>query len=699
MNVISNVNVCGGSLRRVEHESTSTKTKMTFAVFTPPTQLPPKSGFPALIWLSGLTCNDTNFCQKAIPAFSVAASEGVSLIMPDTSPRGAGIAGEDESYDFGTGAGFYLNATKAPWSENYNMYSYITEELPSLLSQGSNEASWKINQNLLSISGHSMGGHGALTIAFKSPLKYASVSAFAPIVDPLNCPWGKKVFDGYLENPLEEGNNYSAVSLLKNSDNGFNDSLGEILIDQGANDEFLENQLCPGSLQQAAKDVGQKLRFRTHEGYDHSYYFVASFVAEHVSFAANALRKRAQAQQAAVEQAATQQVAAASQSAAESSKLEPIECQAMIAFAPNEPLRKETIIVAPPKAGEVRVKVIANALCHTDVYTWSGQDPEGLFPSILGHEAGAIVEAIGEGVTSLKVGDHIVPGYTPQCSSPQCIFCMSPKTNLCPTIRSTQGGGVMPDGTSRFTLKSDGSTIYHFMGCSTFSEYTVLAEISCAKINMAMPLEKACLFGCGVATGLGAVMNTTKVHAGATVAVFGLGAVGLAVIQAASMVGASRIIAIDINPDKYLAAQSFGATDFVNSKELPEGVSIQSHIVSMTKWGVDFSYDCTGNVEVMRAALECAHRGWGMSCVIGVAASGQEIKTRPFQLVTGRKWVGTAFGGWKTRTDIPRLVDQHLDGKLPIDGYITHTLQGVGETNEAIKVLKSGNCLRCVVVY
>jgi S-(hydroxymethyl)glutathione dehydrogenase/alcohol dehydrogenase len=317
----------------------------------------------------------------------------------------------------------------------------------------------------------------------------------------------------------------------------------------------------------------------------------------------------------------------------------------------------------------------------------------------LGHEAGAVVEAVGPGVTTLKVGDHVVPGYTPQCASPQCIFCMSPKTNLCPAIRSTQGQGLMADGTSRFTLKKDGSTIYHFMGCSTFSEYTVLAEMSCAKIAAEMPLEKACLFGCGVSTGLGAVMNTTKVEAGATVAVFGCGAVGLAVVQAAKMVGASRIICIDVNPDKFTAAVTFGATECVNSAALPAGTTIQSHIVAMTKWGVDYSYDCTGNVEVMRAALECAHRGWGVSCVIGVAASGQEIKTRPFQLVTGRKWVGTAFGGWKTRTDVPKLVDKHLAGLLPVDAYVTHTLSGVAATNEAITVLKGGQCLRCVVIY
>ena len=273
---------------------------------------------------------------------------------------------------------------------------------------------------------------------------------------------------------------------------------------------------------------------------------------------------------------------------------------------------------------------------------------------------------------------------------------MSPKTNLCPKIRSSQGKGVMPDGTSRFSLE-DGTVLYHFMGCSTFAEYSVLAEISCAKIAPTMPLYKACLFGCGVSTGMGAVLNTTKVYPGATVAVFGLGAVGLAVIQAAKTVGAKRIIAVDINPDKFELARQIGATDTVDPTACEKPV--QQVIVGMTQWGVDFSYDCTGNVQVMRAALECAHRGWGTSCVIGVAASGKEISTRPFQLVTGRKWVGTAFGGFKTRTDVPKLVDQHLAGELPIDHFITHTLQGVDKTMEAIHILESGKCLRCVVLY
>jgi S-(hydroxymethyl)glutathione dehydrogenase/alcohol dehydrogenase len=357
----------------------------------------------------------------------------------------------------------------------------------------------------------------------------------------------------------------------------------------------------------------------------------------------------------------------------------------------------EEIEVGAPRAGEVRVRVIANALCHTDGYTWEGRDPEGLFPCILGHEAGCVVESVGPGVTSVAPGDHVVPCYTPQCSGPECIFCQSPKTNLCPKIRSTQGSGAMPDGTSRFTIKSTGASLYHFMGCSTFSEFTVLAEISCAKIAPEAPLEKMCLLGCGVSTGWGAVWNTCKVEPGASVAVFGLGAVGLAVIQAAKIAGASRIIGVDINPNKFARAICSGATECVDSSKLDKPV--QQHIVGMTKWGVDYSFDCTGTVQVMRAALECAHRGWGMSCVIGVAASGKEISTRPFQLVTGRKWVGTAFGGWKSRAQVPKLVERHLDGELPIEQYITHQFHGVENTNDAFHALHSGECLRAVVIY
>jgi len=373
-----------------------------------------------------------------------------------------------------------------------------------------------------------------------------------------------------------------------------------------------------------------------------------------------------------------------------------IKCKAAVAWAPNEDISIEEIEVAPPKAGEVRVKVVANALCHTDIYTLTGQDPEGLFPCVLGHEAGAIVESVGPGVTSVAPGDHVIPCYTPECREASCIFCASPKTNLCPKIRSSQGSGYMPDGTSRFTCK--GKELYHFMGCSTFSEYTVLAEISCAKVDPAAPLEKICPLACGVATGWGAVWNNTQVEKGSSVAVFGLGAVGLAVIQAAKIAGAARIIAVDVNPGKYDIAKQLGATDTVNPKELGD-VKVQNKIVEMTKWGVDYSYDCTGNTEVMRAAIECAHRGWGMSCVIGVAASGKEIATRPFQLVTGRRWIGTAFGGWKSRTYVPQLVDKVQSGELKVDHFITHNFDGVESWPDAIHALHGGECLRAVVKY
>jgi len=310
--------------------------------------------------------------------------------------------------------------------------------------------------------------------------------------------------------------------------------------------------------------------------------------------------------------------------------------------------------------------------------------------------AGSIVESVGPGVTSVKPGDHVVPCYTPQCSRPECIFCISPKTNLCPTIRGTQGSGMMPDGTSRLSCK--GKPLYHFMGCSTFSEYAVIAEISVAKINKAMPLEKASLFGCGVATGLGAAWNTVKVEAGQSVAVFGLGAVGLSVVQACKISGASMIIGVDLNPDKFKLAAKFGCTHFVNPADHDNPVQ-QVIAGELTKWGCDATFDCTGNVNVMRSALECAHRGWGQSCVIGVAAAGKEIATRPFQLVTGRRWCGTAFGGWKSRAQVPALIERSLKGEIPVDDYVTHVFDGVDKTNDAVDALHSGNCLRAVVRY
>eukprot|EP00045_Choanoeca_perplexa_P002080 m.22953 g.22953 ORF g.22953 m.22953 type:complete len:378 (-) comp11309_c0_seq1:61-1194(-) len=370
-----------------------------------------------------------------------------------------------------------------------------------------------------------------------------------------------------------------------------------------------------------------------------------------------------------------------------------IKCKAAVAWEAKKPLTIETVEVAPPKAGEVRLKVVANALCHTDIYTLDGHDQEGKFPCILGHEAGCIVESVGEGVTSVKPGDKVIPCYTPECKD--CMYCKSSKTNLCPKIRSTQGQGVMPDGTTRFSI--DGKEIFHFMGTSTFCEYTVVAEISCAKIADAAPLDEMCLLGCGVATGFGAVFNTTKVEEGSSVAVWGLGAVGLAVIQAAKKAGASRIFAVDVNPGKFAMAKQLGATDCVNPTELDK--PIQQHLVAETQWGIDYTFDATGNVQCMRAALEAAHRGWGVSCIIGVAAAGQEISTRPFQLVTGRRWCGTAFGGYKSRSQVPGLVDDAISGELPIGHFITHTLEGVDKMNEAIDLLHAGECLRCVVKY
>jgi S-(hydroxymethyl)glutathione dehydrogenase/alcohol dehydrogenase len=374
---------------------------------------------------------------------------------------------------------------------------------------------------------------------------------------------------------------------------------------------------------------------------------------------------------------------------------EPISCKAAVAFGVDD-LRPTDIVVAAPKAGEVRLKVVANALCHTDIYTLEGSDPEGLFPSILGHEAGAIVESVGEGVTSVKPGDKVIPCYTPQCREADCIFCASPKTNLCPKIRGTQGQGTMPDGTTRFKT-DEGTPLAHFMGCSTFAEYTVVSEISCAKISDDADLETVCMLGCGVATGWGAAWKTANVEEGASVAVFGCGAVGLAVIQAAKIRGARRIFAIDVNDDKRAVSEKFGATDFLNPTD--DDTPIQQRLVAETQWGVDYTFDCTGNVEVMRAALEAAHRGWGVSVVIGVAAAGKEIATRPFQLVTGRTWKGTAFGGFKSRDEVPPLVDQVLDGELPIDAYVTHRLSGVENTLGAVDALHGGDCLRAVVSY
>ena len=371
---------------------------------------------------------------------------------------------------------------------------------------------------------------------------------------------------------------------------------------------------------------------------------------------------------------------------------ETITCRAAIAWKAGEPLSIEEVQVAPPKAGEVRVKIVATGVCHTDAFTLSGDDPEGIFPAILGHEGGGIVESVGEGVTSLKPGDHVIPLYTAECG--KCKFCLSGKTNLCQAVRATQGKGLMPDGTTRFTCK--GEPIFHYMGCSTFSEYTVLPEISLAKVNPEAPLEEVCLLGCGVTTGMGAVMNTAKVEEGATVAIFGLGGIGLSAIIGATMAKASRIIAIDINESKFELATKLGATDCINPKNYDK--PIQDVIVELTDGGVDYSFECIGNVNVMRSALECCHKGWGESVIIGVAGAGQEISTRPFQLVTGRVWRGTAFGGVKGRSDLPQIVEDYLAGKFELDDFITHTMP-LESINEAFDLMHEGKSIRSVIHY
>ncbi len=369
-----------------------------------------------------------------------------------------------------------------------------------------------------------------------------------------------------------------------------------------------------------------------------------------------------------------------------------MDVRAAVAWEAGKPLSIETVRLDGPRAFEVLVEVKATGVCHTDEYTRSGADPEGLFPAILGHEGAGIVVDVGQGVTSVRKGDHVIPLYTPECR--QCKSCLSRRTNLCTAIRATQGRGVMPDGTSRFSL--GGKPLHHYMGCSTFSSYTVLPEIAVAKIREDAPFDKVCYIGCGVTTGLGAVINTAGVEPGSNVVVFGLGGIGLNVVQGARMVGADRIVGVDLNPDREALARRFGLTHFVNPKEV-EG-DLVAHLVELTDGGADYSFECVGNVQLMRQALECCHRGWGVSVIVGVAAAGQEISTRPFQLVTGRQWKGTAFGGARGRTDVPKIVDWYMEGKIDIDSLITHTMP-LEDINRAFDLMHSGESIRSVVVY
>jgi S-(hydroxymethyl)glutathione dehydrogenase/alcohol dehydrogenase len=365
---------------------------------------------------------------------------------------------------------------------------------------------------------------------------------------------------------------------------------------------------------------------------------------------------------------------------------------AAVAFEAGRPLAIETVELEGPKAGEVLVEIKATGICHTDEFTRSGADPEGLFPAILGHEGAGVVVDVGPGVTSLAKGDHVIPLYTPECR--QCKSCLSRKTNLCTAIRATQGKGLMPDGTSRFSR--NGKLVHHYMGCSTFANYTVLPEIALAKIRADAPFDKVCYIGCGVTTGIGAVINTAKVEPGANVVVFGLGGIGLNVVQGARMVGANMIVGVDVNPARQALAAKFGMTHFVNPKEVRG--DLVAHLVELTGGGADYSFECVGNVDLMRQALECCHRGWGVSVIIGVAGAGQEIRTRPFQLVTGRVWKGTAFGGARGRTDVPKIVDAYMERRINIDDLITHKLP-LADINKAFDLMHAGESIRSVVVY
>ena len=369
-----------------------------------------------------------------------------------------------------------------------------------------------------------------------------------------------------------------------------------------------------------------------------------------------------------------------------------METRAAVAYEAGKPLTIETVTLAGPKSGEVLVEIKATGICHTDEFTLSGADPEGLFPAILGHEGAGVVVEVGEGVTSVKPGDHVIPLYTPECR--QCDYCLSGKTNLCQAIRETQGRGVMPDGTSRFSIGRD--SVYHYMGTSTFANHTVLPEIALAKVREDAPFDKICYIGCGVTTGLGAVINTAKVEPGSNCVVFGLGGIGLNVIQGLRLVGADIIVGVDLNPSKRELAERFGMTHFVNPSEI-EG-DLVPYLVDITKGGADYSFECIGNVNVMRQALECCHKGWGESIIIGVAGAGQEISTRPFQLVTGRVWRGTAFGGAKGRTEVPKIVDWYMDGKINIDDLITHTMP-LKDINKAFDLMHSGESIRSVVQF
>ncbi|ETO28258.1 putative alcohol dehydrogenase [Reticulomyxa filosa] len=616
------------------------------------------------------------------------------------------------------------------------MYDYVTKELPHLIAsekytytdeetKESKQAQLPLDTKnvggVIKLCGHSVGGHGALIVFLRNPKTYKSISVFSPVCNPINSRWGQKAFKGFLGDNVEKWKEYDATELALHY-SGRKDF--EILIDQGAADSFLadgqdkHDQLRVKAFVLACQQSVIQSSYSWQEGYGHGYDFVATFIADHIGHHGKALGcKRKHVGDFVVQIERLLQftkgeiylhsicstklqfcfVFENKAIASEGTQGKVIKCKAAVAWEPWDEKTKEPLRV-----------------CHTDWYTLSGKDPEGVFPSILGHEGCSIVESVGKNVRSVKPGDVVVPLYIPECS--ECKFCKSGKTNLCQAIRVTQGKGLMPDNSVRYKCK--GKDIFHFMvlipkfahknmanfdfvqGTSTFSQYSVLPEISVAKVNPSIidkKLEKeVCLLGCGVTTGIGAARNTMKVTPGSTVAIFGLGGVGLSVIQGCKINGAKRIIGVDNNPIKFDIAKKMGATDVVNPNDYPDKL-IQNVIVDMTDGGVDFSFECIGLTETMRASLECCHKGWGEACIIGVAASGQEIRTKPFMLVTGRVWRGSAFGGTKGRTGVPPLVEEFIDGKIDIESMVTDVVP-LSKINHAFDLMKQKDKLRYIYI-
>ena len=639
--LVKDIKQHGGHLRQFVHESRTLNAPFRFTVYLPPASR--YAELPWVLWLSGIQCTDENFVIKS-GAQAVAAELSLVLVVPDTMPRGVGLQEEVSS--------FYVDATRPPFSHHVQMFTYLSTEFIDLV-----ETVFPVIPGLRSISGHSMGGHGAILLAQKNPALFRSVSALAPLCSLTRSPTPEPSLLRLFKD-FSEATEYDTLDLLTAP------FTAELLIDVGTRDDFLLNKkLLVDEFVQKCRDVGQVVRYRRRPDYDHGYFFVSSFIREHLVWHAQRLTLSRPPRPYAVP--LTPEGGA-----------QPIICKAVICDGPSAPLRVADVAVAPAQSGEVRLKILETSLCHTDVYTWSGADPEGRFPVILGHEAFGVVESVGDGVQSLQPGDFVVPLYVPQCNS--CAACLSGKTNLCSSIRKTQGEGVMPDGTSRFREVATGAELRHFMGVSSFAEFTVVPEIALAKLDDSYT-PAACLLGCAVPTGWGAVWNTAAVTPGASVAVFGLGGVGLAVVQACKVAGAADIVAVDPNEFKHNIAFNLGATRCCSFDEFTADGDLTNF---------DFTFECTGNVDVMNKALEVSAKGWGVS----VAKAGEEV-----HLVTGRQWRGTAFGGWRGRRDVPQLARRVCAGQLRTDVFVTHVFKGVDGVLDAWETMKTAFCVKPLV--